>query len=388
MRFVKWPVPDRPLTVGLAAVLVVFAWQALTVHYNYSGNWTALFCTGSEQRVPPSLAWEGIYVFPGSTGYDGQFYHYQAHDPFLRKGMSEYIDAPRMRSRRFLVPAAAYLLAGGQDRFVDAAMFGILWLSVFLGVFWTSRLLVALGWHAAWGLAFLFVPATFTSIDRMTLDSTLAALTVGFAFYAWAGPSWKLGIVLACAALTRETGTLLLAGYCLYLLVNRRWKRMLLFACAGVPLLTWLWYVETALRGMHRDPGFPYDQPGTIFSTLSYPPPMVLAWTLHILDAFVMAGLLLAVFLAVRGLIRYPRTAEAISSVFFVLLTVAMAVTINLGDPFTYPRPLSPLLLLVALQELKAGSFTGLLPMALVAARPAVQLGPQVLGILRGFWGN
>lgn len=53
------------------------------------GNWTALFCTGSEFKpVPAPLRSDNIYIFQGTFGYDGQEYHYIAHDPFLTRGFS------------------------------------------------------------------------------------------------------------------------------------------------------------------------------------------------------------------------------------------------------------------------------------------------------------
>ena len=61
------------LAIALLCAGLALAWQSLTVHYNYGGNWSALFCTGSQRRIPPALAQEDIYTFADSTGYDGQF---------------------------------------------------------------------------------------------------------------------------------------------------------------------------------------------------------------------------------------------------------------------------------------------------------------------------
>src|SRR5580700_2994804 len=102
---------SRCILTGLGCAALTLCWQFLTVHYNYSGNWTALFCSGSSMRQPPQLANERIYVFANSNGYDGQFYHYLAHDPLLTGGLAAvYIDAPRLRCRRILMPAIAYML--------------------------------------------------------------------------------------------------------------------------------------------------------------------------------------------------------------------------------------------------------------------------------------
>src|SRR5579863_5194379 len=80
---------------GLVCAALVFCWQWLTVHSNYQGSWTALFCTGAELHQPPELAGEHIYLFADSQGYDGQMYHFVAHDPFFVRGFDAYLDAPR-----------------------------------------------------------------------------------------------------------------------------------------------------------------------------------------------------------------------------------------------------------------------------------------------------
>src|SRR5579862_816549 len=105
--------------VALLAVLIVFSWTVLRIHYACDGNWTAVFYTGTTFRVPPDLD-VGTYRFEG-TGYDGQFYRYLAHDPFLEKGYFRYVDAPQLRFRRLLVPLAAWLIGFGRQPWIDGA---------------------------------------------------------------------------------------------------------------------------------------------------------------------------------------------------------------------------------------------------------------------------
>jgi hypothetical protein len=131
--------PWLALLVALLAAAITLGWEALTVHYNYGGNWTALFCTSGTRLLPPWLGGERIYRFKGSNGYDGQSYHYQAHDSFLRRGTAAFIDSQKMRYRRILVPLAACLVAGGQDRIVDGAHVAVILLAVFTGAYWSTR---------------------------------------------------------------------------------------------------------------------------------------------------------------------------------------------------------------------------------------------------------
>jgi len=190
----------RCLAVALACAGCLSGWQALTVHYSYGGNWTGLFCTGALFKAhPAALRSENIYLFQNSFGYDGQLYHYIAHDPFFRRNFSDNIDSPRVRYRRILVPGLAFLLALGQDRAVDAAYVVVVAGFIFLGAYWLSRMAVAQGYSVALGLLFGLVPAVLVSVDRLTVDVALAACCVGFALYARDQSPYKLYAVLAVA---------------------------------------------------------------------------------------------------------------------------------------------------------------------------------------------
>lgn len=151
-----------PLIGGVLAVLLALAWQSFVVRYDYGGNWTAWFCTGGILVQPPALAAEHIYTFAGSDGYDSQFYHYVAHDPLLRQGFARYIDAPRLRYRRILVPGLAHLAAGGHA--IDVALLAVNLLFLFAGVDWSCRYAIESNYHPAWGLLFLLAPAALISL--------------------------------------------------------------------------------------------------------------------------------------------------------------------------------------------------------------------------------
>lgn len=192
------------MAYALAAVFLALVWQSFTVHFNYGGNWTALFCSGD--RWPPPAELGGTYVFPNSTGFDGQFYRYVAHDPWMRSGWAEHFDVPVMRRSRILLPAAAWLLALGQDRFVDAAYITAVLLCIFLGTWWLGRWAELHNRRGAWGLAFLALPATLISIDRMTIDVALTALCAGVLLYSARDCPVRVAALLAAAPLIRETG--------------------------------------------------------------------------------------------------------------------------------------------------------------------------------------
>ncbi len=124
----------------------------LTVHYNYGGNWTALYLIGPRTPVPPGIPAERLYIFPNNTGYDGQSFHVMAHDPWMRRSTPAAVEIEPFRYARILVPAIAWMLALGHDPWIEPAYFTTILAFVFLGVFWMAAFALRLHLHPAWGL--------------------------------------------------------------------------------------------------------------------------------------------------------------------------------------------------------------------------------------------
>jgi hypothetical protein len=383
---------------ALAGVLLAGCWQAATVHFNYGGNWTALFCAGDRFPVAPELA-AGTYTFKASYGYDGQFYRYVAHDPWFQKGWSKYCDQPRLRCSRIAVPALAWILAGGQARYIDAGYVAAVLLWIGLGIYWLARYVASQGRSPAWGLGFLLVPGTLISIDRLTIDIALIALTAAWVWYIRTDSPVRLYIVLALAGLTRETGLALAGACCLHALWDRRWRKAALYATAGLPALGWYAVVAThaALVGAqaavvhtpHAHHSHWYGLPLTgiverLFRPERYPLSASLMHAIQALDVVALCGLLLAAGLAAWSL-RKGRLdqREWAAAVFLTLMLGASGGVGFWRNVYGYGRPLSPLLLLVGLRA-ATGSPWLLAPLILMDLRIAAQCAPQLWGILRG----
>lgn len=380
----------RCLSFALACAGWLSVWQALTVHYSFGGNWTALFCTGTSSKPPLALMQsEKIYLFQNSSGYDGQLYHYVAHDPFFARGFSNSIDTPRLRYHRILVPGLAFLLALGQDRAIDAAYIFVVTGFIFLGAYWLSRIAVSQGYSAALGLLFGAVPAVLISIDRLTVDVALAACCAGFALYAQEQSRYKLYAVLVTAALARETGLLLVAAYAIYLLGKRQFQQAIVFSTAAVP--AGCWYIFVQLHTTSGNPGFislalfeglihrvlnpypyPYSFPANIVAIASS------------LDLLALAGIAGALGWALYRGSRRAWTPVTVAIYLFAILTI----TLSRGDAWTeiyaFGRTLTPLVLLSALDGLTVGSVIPALAMLALDPRIGLQVGEQILNVARG----
>jgi hypothetical protein len=375
------------MAVALAAATLVLTWQALTVRYNYGGNWTALFCTGASFTVPPPLA-AGTYRFAHTAGYDGQFYRYVAHDPFFRRGYAAYIDNPPFRCGRILVPLAAYALALGRQEWIDGAFVAVVLASIFLGVYWTARYAALHGRHPAWGLLFLAVPATVTSIDRMLLDAALTALFAGYLVAAERRQWRTLYVLSVLACLTKETGLLLPAGYVLSCLGGRRWAAAARFAATAVPALGWYAFVFLHAPALPSAQQFSYPVVGVLarlFTARPLPDP-VLGPILQVTDALAVLGLLGSFALAALWAWRFPVRPVAISVALFLAMGLATGQPAHMLEAFGYARPVSPLLLFVMLQAVVSVRWVGLAAPLAITLNVCQFLGYQLIGVVRGLF--
>jgi hypothetical protein len=362
--------------------LLVFLCQWATVHANYGGNWTALFCTGAEQPHPPLVASEHVYLFPNSTGYDGQLYHYVAHDPLMRSDLKSYVDDPRLRYRRILIPFLAYALALGQSRWVDPAYELVFLIAVAAGVYWSCELARRNGFDSRWGLLFLLLPAVPVSADRLVVDAGLAALTAAFLLYE-SRP--KLFLVLAAAALARETGVLLLLAYEIHLVWRRQFRLAGIFLLSALPALFWYAHVQARTVGVPY--GLSFIPLSAIVHDVMHPWPYAAGTPFspaaRFTEYLAVAGVLLSFALAIVWYVRKPAWTVSIAAMLFALMGLFIQRYDQWQNVYDFGRVFTPSLACLALIAARERKPWLLAPIAMVVPRIVVQLGPQTLGIVR-----
>jgi hypothetical protein len=385
-------------TACIATAIAVCA-QWLLVRFAYDGNWTALFYSGEKYGIAPHLGGEDIHVFADTYGYDGQIYHVIAHDPLMRAGVSAHVDAPRLRYRRILLPLAAWTLAGAESSRVDRAYRGLVLACVFAGVLWTAGLAVHFGRSPCWGAAFLLLPATIVSLERMTVDIALAALVAGWALAAARGSRWQWA-VLALAPLARETGLILIAGASAAALLHRSPARAALAAATAIPALTWFAFVQA------RTPDFDYENSfvplSGIARALVHPAAYAFEegasglrglWdgmapaTMRAADVVALAGILAAFALAGWLLARAPSSPRAWAAGLFAAAGVLVQRPDNWIHVYDFGRVYSPLLLLLAVEGFARREWKWMLPWALIEARLLLHLAAPAAATVRGLLG-
>ena len=374
--------------VAILSALLVITWTAARIHYAFGGNWTAVFCSGTNFPGPPDLR-AGTYRFP-AAGYDGQFYRFLAHDPFLENGYSRYVDAPQLRFRRVLVPLAAWLAGFGQRRLIDAAYIAVEMLFLALGSYWCARLLARRGHSPFWGLLFVVVPATVASSDRMLVDGPLTALFAGFLLYCEEERWGRVWVLAMLAALTRETGLLLGAALVMDRLWYRDWRRAAWFASSAIPAVAWYAYLAARL---------PRDVPATAMLAVPvwgllkrllwlrpYPDPRV-QLVLRVTDVLAILGLVISVVLAARWLLARRLGPVSLSVGLFAALALVLGAPV-MSEAFAFGRPVSPLLLWILLEAVSRRRWILLAPPLLVSLSVSVVLVRPFVEVVKGLMGR
>ena len=374
--------------VAILSALLVFAWTAARIHYACGGNWTAVFCTGATFPLPPDLD-AGTYRFPG-TGYDGQFYRYLAHDPFLQKGYARYVDAPQLRFRRVLVPAAAWLAGLGQRRSIDAAYIAVEMLFLALGAYWCARLLARRGRCPFWGLLFLVVPATVASSDRMLVDGPLTALFAGFLLYCEEERWGRVWVLAMLAALTRETGLLLAAALVMDRLFDRDWRRAAWFAASGIPAVAWYVYLAARLSQDVPSPAMltvpAWGILRRFFWFRPYPDPLV-QLVFRITDILAVVGLAVSIVLATRWLLARRLGPVSLAVGFFAALALVLGAPV-MSEAFAFGRPVSPLLLWIMMEAVSRRRWIALAAPLMVTLSVSVVLVRPFVAVVKGLAGR
>lgn len=173
----------------------------------------------------------------GTEGYDGQFNYYIARDPSTA---AQYLDVPAYRFQRILFPIMGRVLTLGQESLIPWTFLIINLIALAWGTFLLESLLKAYGVSRWYALSYGLTLGVFGSV-RLSLSEPLAYGLVIGAIYLANREGWLLSaVLLALAALAKETTLFFAAGFVLYLLYKREWvKAVYVGLIAVIPFAIW-----------------------------------------------------------------------------------------------------------------------------------------------------
>ncbi len=376
-----FPATRWQLVCGLLSVFFALAYMTVNVAGNYQGKWTGLFYIGQDVPLPAAVEKSGTHRVGDSKGYDAQYYYLIAHDPLFLNGTEEYMDNPPLRWRRIFVPALSFLIHAVTGIGVAWAYTLILSMFVFLGAWWMSQYVTSAGFHPLLGLSFLLIPATLISVDRMTVDLALSALTIGFVWKASSDDHRGVYGILCVAPLVRETGILLVVGWCCLSMWRKQWGSVIAGGLCSVPALAWWVYVRSRTLKDHTPwmAEFPFQ--GLIDRTLGGDGNAInTSWLLaaHQAENLTLAGVWLALFMGVFVLWHRPIGLMEITAALFVAFMSMLGKYDIWDSTYAIGRTLSPLLILLLLIALRDRRYVYALPMLLFLPRIGLQFMTQM----------
>ena len=224
--------PVITATLLVAAFYITFTLVALALH-----GWNPMWFVWIGERYAELDS-------AGRTGYDGQFVYYIAN--YGADGVA-HLDNPVYRLQRILLPVIVRLASCGVTSLVPWAL-----ISVNLAAIVTSTYLLAKWlddqslspWYAL--MASMYVGVFLAYTRDLTEPLALCLAASGARLWLKGKPARSV-VLLALAALTKETSLVFAFGLLLAALTRRDFRSALWTSVAVMPLLAWEIYLSVAL---------------------------------------------------------------------------------------------------------------------------------------------
>lgn len=221
MRPVPW---GRVIALAIIGACVTVG-ALLSDAYSSGRGVAELIDPGADSLVAPLLRADlpGIEL-PTGTGHDGQSYYAIARSPMHLDEVTPYLDRPRYRAGRPLLPWLAWLIhPGGGGEGLVIALASVNAAALLLGGVATGVLAATLGaGQRAAGylaLAFPIAPGCLASFGLTTPDALATALALAALALAWRRRPWWAACAGVLAVLSKESLLLVLLGHAI---VRRR----------------------------------------------------------------------------------------------------------------------------------------------------------------------
>lgn len=268
--------PWLPAVVVLAGYLLATFFMLRASDFNPTG----LIRIGD--ILPAERFWAGDTIVNHGVGYDGQWFFYLAHDPFMRSpDPDSFLDLPAYRYARILYPALAWLFALGQPPLIPWSLLAVNFLAVIGGTLACMDLLSRLGASRWLAVAYAFSPPILIGYSASLAEPTALALVAAGLALALRGRHKTAGLVLALGVLAREPSILVPVGLGLYALGRWDWRRGLAYlAPLALPVgwHCWIWIKLGALPSAQSPTNFGVPFGGAYYRLgllLGWHPPML-----------------------------------------------------------------------------------------------------------------
>jgi len=192
------------------------------------------------------------------SGYDGQFFYFLAHDPFLNGVKDDprrallFLDHPAYRAGRIGFPLLVRLVSLGDAARFPAVMVWLVVLSHFAGAFFFLRIILFFKKSPLWAFLYLLVPGFHLSLYFGLPESLCLAFMLGGLFFYLQRRMLPAALLLAAAILVREMGLVAVAAAAGYELFKRKdLKAALWLGGSALPYAIWRAFLTARLFGLY-----------------------------------------------------------------------------------------------------------------------------------------
>lgn len=201
--------PSAALII-VAAVYLVYVTMRLWIH----DMDPSFFITAGDKLTDSESVPGNVIVQRNSSGYDGQFYHRLALEPFPAECTNYGItlDDPPYRHQRILYSLIVWTLSLGEPHAVPAIMIFVNYVALCLIGLIGGRLMQMGNRHALEGVVFAFYPGFLMSLNRDLPEALAACFLLASLYCLRLGKHWTVTVLLALAVMTRETTLLVAVG--------------------------------------------------------------------------------------------------------------------------------------------------------------------------------
>jgi hypothetical protein len=230
---------DSPVVPFLIALLLGNLFGVAILRRN--GYDRSRLVVAGDKFADPAGVPAGLFVFPRSDGYDGQYFYRLSLDPFTSKrtDFGVTLDNPSYRQRRILMPLIAWIVSLGEPARVPSILLALN-LTALAAAGWIGGVLARLhGRHALWGLTLALYPGFLLSTARDLAEVVASVLALAALVLIRSRRYAFATVTLVLASLTRETTLLVALGISASLAFElvRRLPRSIPAYVALVPLV-------------------------------------------------------------------------------------------------------------------------------------------------------
>lgn len=240
-RFFQKILRKKDLVI-LSLVAITFLLVLFLFSLKFNGNITGFMVIGDYFEAPHIWTSKTL-VHQGSVGYDGQFYYYIAHDPFILGHNYNHIDFPAYRYQRIIYPLTAWLLSFGQTNLIPYMMVAVNLLAILLGTYFIILLLQHFG-RNPWFSLFYSTGWGFLLCLLRSLPEPLAITFIVMAVFAYLKRKtfWQM-VCLTFAGLTQETTLLVCMAFFFCYFWKKEFRRSLAMLFPPLAYLGWQLYI-------------------------------------------------------------------------------------------------------------------------------------------------